>query len=234
MKTVILAGGRGERLGGAAAPHPKALTPVCGRPIIEHVMSAFVRSGFNDFMVATGFRSSEVAQYFETTRTARRTITCLDTGLHTQTGGRVRRALHAAGSERVFLTYTDGVANLDLQALLAFHDRSGCLATVTAVHPPSRFGHLTLNSGKVNSFEEKPIDLETWINGGFFVLEPGVAEQIEGDATSFEAETLPRLAACGQLAAFEHAGYWRCLDTPADIRAMEIELQSQSGEMRAS
>lgn len=247
MKVVILAGGFGTRLQEETTIKPKPMVEIGGRPILWHIMKIYAAHGFNEFVVALGYKGEVIKDYFmnyryrassltihlNTGQTIVRDSNCedwtvhlLDTGLHTQTGGRVKRAAQFVGNETFMLTYGDGVANVDVNRLLAFHRSHGRLATVTAVRPPARFGGLSFDGDLVVRFEEKPQIAEGWINGGFFVLEAGVADYIEGDDTFFEREPLERLGQDGDLVAYRHNGFWQCMDTLRDVRLLESLWQS--------
>jgi glucose-1-phosphate cytidylyltransferase len=242
VKAVILAGGRGTRLGEETALRPKPMVEIGDRPILWHVMSIYARAGVTDFLVACGYRGEVIKRYFrdyaletgdcridlgtgrqEVLRGGRVewTVTLIDTGRDTMTGGRIRRLAPWLGNTTFLATYGDGLADLDVRELLAFHRRHGRLATVTAVRPPSRFGGLALEGDEVQEFSEKPQAGEGWINGGFFVFEPGVLGYLEDDATVLEHEPLERLAREGQLRAFRHAGFWQPMDTLRDRDALE-------------
>lgn len=235
MIAVILAGGRGSRLGEETETKPKPLVDIGGRPIIWHIMNIYSHHGINDFIVCLGYKGYRLKEYFanlalhdadvtievdtSTTRHHRAPIlpwriTLVETGVQTMTGGRLRRvASHLAPGETFCLTYGDGLADVDITASIEFHRRHGRLATVTAVAPAARFGRLEIDGGgMVTSFDEKPYDTPT-ANGGFFVLEPGVLDYIDGDATAWEHEPLRRLARDGQLAAHAHNGFWQPMDT---------------------
>jgi len=242
MKAVILAGGFGTRLQEETGLRPKPMVEIGGWPLLWHIMKTYSCHGVNEFVIALGYKGDVIKDYFLNYRNRTSnlvvrlaagqvtvsgggaedwTVHLLDTGLATQTGGRVRRALEYAGNETVLLTYGDGVADVDVSALVAFHREKGCLATVTAVRPPARFGGLTVDGDRAVAFDEKPQIGEGWINGGFFVLEPGVAEYIAGDDTVFEREPLERLALEQRLAAFRHYGFWQCMDTLRDVRLLQ-------------
>ncbi len=242
MKTGILAGGLGTRLSEETTLKPKPMVEIGGQPILWHIMQIYAAQGFTEFMVALGYKGHVVKDYFLNYRQhassltvdlATGTVSChtaqvepwtvhlLDTGQGTQTGGRVKRLAQFAGREPFMLTYGDGVANIDLRRLLDFHRQHGRLATVTAVRPPSRFGGLQFQGDLVTEFIEKPQISEGWINGGFFVLQPEVADFIRDDQTLFEREPLEALARAGQLAAYRHDGYWQCMDTLRDVHVLE-------------
>jgi glucose-1-phosphate cytidylyltransferase len=212
MKVVILCGGRGTRLNGE---RPKPLIEIAGRPIVEHVISIYARQGFSDFVLLTGYQGDEVAAWAST---APWQIECLDTGVDTPTGGRVH-AVRDRLRAPFCLTYADGVADIDLAALLDHHRRAGALATMTVVRPELPFGVAVLDGERVSGFREKPVS-EEWVNGGFFVLDPGAVDYLAADSV-LEREPLERLAADGVLAAYRHTGFWRCLDTAKDALALE-------------
>jgi glucose-1-phosphate cytidylyltransferase len=236
LQTVILAGGLGSRMNGYAGACPKALIPVAGQPLIEHVLAVFGRCGYRDFLVATGHQHEMIHDYFDKEGRARgsaapfggrgRNVQCIYTGADTQTAGRVKRLQPFLRGNTFMLTWTDGVADIDLNALVTFHRSHGRMATLTAVRPPPRFGHLTIGSnGVVETFEEKPEAREGWINGAFFVLETRILDGIGGDSTEFERGVLVKLANERELMAFQHTGLWRCADTPADIRGLEAMVR---------
>jgi len=242
MKAVILAGGLGTRLGEETKSVPKPMVEIGGKPILWHIMRHYASYGVEEFILALGYKSEVVKHYFmnfhamngdvsidlQTGRTTLHEsastpwkVHLVDTGLHTQTGGRVRRLREWIGDETFMLTYGDGVSNVDLDALLSFHRESGKLATVTAVHPPARFGNLSLDGCEVDHFAEKPQANEGWINGGFFVMEPAVLDLIEGDATALEGAPLEQLVQKNELAAYRHDGFWHMMDTPRDRELLE-------------
>lgn len=237
MKTVILAGGFGTRLSEETSARPKPMVEIAGRPMLWHIMNIYARHGFKDFVVACGYKGDIIKEYFANftihnndlqidLRTGKTqllnstapdwNITLADTGLETLTGGRLRRLKPWLGEQTFMLTYGDGLANINLPELVAFHRAHKKLATVTAVPPAPRFGSLELAGEKVCRFSEKPQHSEDWINGGFFVFEPQVLDYIEGDATSLERAPLERLAADGQLMAYRHTGFWHAMDTLRD------------------
>jgi glucose-1-phosphate cytidylyltransferase len=248
VKVVILAGGVGSRLGEETAVKPKPMVEIGGFPILWHIMQIYSAHGFNEFVIALGYKGFVIKDYFLNFRPWTRnfsistgsgkityhdgaesdwTVHLIDTGYETMTGGRIRRASEFIGDEPFMLTYGDGVASIDIRALLDFHKRSGKLATVTTVRPAARFGTVVLKDGVVNSFHEKSQSGEGWINGGFFVLEPEIRRYIrDGDRTVWEQEPLEMLAREGQLAAYEHSGFWHPMDTLRDVRQLEELWQS--------
>lgn len=248
MKVVILAGGAGTRLGEETAVKPKPMVEIGGHPILWHIMNIYSAYGFHEFVIALGYKGFVIKDYFLNFRPWTRNFSiCMrsgkityhdgaesdwnvhlvDTGYGTMTGGRIRRVAEFIGDEPFMLTYGDGVANVDIPALLDFHRESGKLATVTAVRPAARFGTVVLKDGAVTSFHEKSQSGEGWINGGFFVLQPEIRDYIrDGDATVWEQEPLETLARDGQLAAYEHGGFWHPMDTLRDVRLLEELWQS--------
>jgi len=241
VKAVILAGGFGTRLAEETVVKPKPMVEVGGQPILWHVMKIYGHHGTSDFVICLGYKSEVIRHYFlhfhhlpedltvhlgtgEVQLLSARgedwRVTLIDTGLQTQTGGRLRRVRDAAGPGPCLMTYGDGVADIDVGDLVTFHRRQGRLATVTAVRPPARFGALEVEGDRVARFREKPQAGEGWVNGGFFVLEPGAFDYIDGDATIWERGPMERLAADGQLAAYRHEGFWQCLDTVRDLNTL--------------
>jgi len=244
MKVVILAGGLGTRLSEETQIRPKPMAEIGEHPILWHIMKLYSHYGFDDFVICLGYKGYVIKEYFanyflhssdvtfdlrdQTTQVHQNSVepwrvTLVDTGAETQTGGRLQRVAPYLGDERFMMTYGDGVADVDVPALLAFHEGHGLHATVTAVQPPGRFGTLDLaaDDATVESFVEKPRGDGAWMNGGFFVLEPDVLGYIDGDETLFEQEPLERLAADGQLSAYKHAGFWQPMDTLRDKRTLE-------------
>ena len=247
MKVVILAGGFGTRLSEETEVTPKPMVEIGGRPILWHIMKHYAHYGFNEFFIALGYKGMEIKRYFldyytlnaditvglasgETQLESKEpedwTVHLIDTGLQTLTGGRVKRLEAMLRDGTLMVTYGDGVSDINLQDLLRCHRSHGRLATVTAVRPPARFGGLVFDGDMVVRFTEKPQIGEGWINGGYLVLEPGAFEYLKGDQTSLEADTLERLAADGQLAAYRHEGFWQCMDTIRDKRLLERLWQS--------
>jgi glucose-1-phosphate cytidylyltransferase len=242
-RAVILAGGKGTRLAEETGVRPKPMVEVGGRPILWHVMKIYAAAGVTDFVICLGYKGEQIKEWFVRYRLQASDVTVdlrsgevtyhsgpaepwrvtlVETGDDTQTGGRLRRAArHLDPSEPFFLTYGDGVGDVDVAASLAFHRAHGRLATVTAVAPPGRFGALRRDGARVTAFAEKPDGDGATINGGFFVLSPRVIDRIEGDATALEREPLEGLARDGELMAFEHRGFWQPMDTLRDRRVLE-------------
>jgi glucose-1-phosphate cytidylyltransferase len=242
MKVIILAGGFGTRLSEYTDVIPKPMVEVGGRPILWHIMKTYAAFGHKDFYIALGYKSHVIKEYFLNYRTLNADftvdlgsgsvtpvhvdsvdwrVTLVDTGLHSMTGGRLRRLRKFIGDETFMLTYGDGLADVDLDGLLKFHFEHGKMATVTAVRPQARFGELDLTGDLVTSFKEKPQLHEGWINGGYFVLNPGFFDLIAGDETILEREPLERAAAINELRAWRHSGYWQCMDTKRDRDSLE-------------
>ena len=249
MKVIILAGGLGTRLSEETTTRPKPMVEIGGRPMLWHIMSIYARHGFTDFLVACGYKGEVIKEYFRnfhihssdvfinlkdgSTKVVNSDapdwqVGLIDTGLNTLTGGRLRRLRSAVEGQRFMVTYGDGVGDIDLTELLAFHVHHGKLATVTAVSPVARFGSLQLDGKCVSKFAEKPKTGEGWINGGFFVFEPQVLDYIANDETTLEGEPLERLAAEGQLMAYEHRGFWHPMDTLRDKQYLEALWTSGS------
>ena len=242
MKTIILAGGLGTRIAEETTVRPKPMVEIGGKPILWHIMNIYASHGFNEFLVACGYKGEVIKEYFhnlffhnsdfviDLSDGSHSVINscCLDwkvgvidTGLHTMTGGRLLRLKGLTGDGTFMLTYGDGLSDVNINDLIAFHKAHGKLATVTAVRPPARFGGLVLDSDSVHEFSEKPQTDEGWINGGFFVFEPGVFGYLGGDETILERDPLEKLAADGQLMAFRHEGFWQPLDTLREKQMLE-------------
>lgn len=238
MKVLILAGGYGTRISEESDIKPKPMIEIGGKPIIWHIMKHYSAHGFNEFVLLLGYKSYVVKEYFAnyylhnsdvTIDTAKKSIevhnnysenwkiTLLETGLDTMTGGRIKKAKEYIGDEPFFLTYGDGVSDVDIKELLAFHKNHGKKITMTSIQPEGRFGALKIEGqNKVSSFLEKPKGDGAWINGGFFVCEPSVLDFISDDTTIFEKEPLEKLAKQGELYSFKHEGFWKCMDTLRD------------------
>ena len=242
MKVAILAGGQGTRLSEETTVKPKPMVEIGGKPILWHIMSIYAAHGYKEFVIALGYKGEQIKDYFLNYHYRVRSLTIqlntgkvathsgagedwvvhlLDTGADTQTGGRVKRLAEYIGPEPFMLTYGDGVGDVDVPRLASFHRAQGKLATLTAVRPPARFGQMVVADGRVIEFKEKPQLGEGWINGGFFVLEPGIVDYIAGDQTSWEFDSLERLASEGQLAAYQHQAFWQCMDTVRDVHLLE-------------
>ena len=221
MKVVILAGGFGTRLSEYTKSIPKPMIKVNGRPIIYYIMKHFYNYGFKEFYVAIGYKGNVLEKYFKKNKFPWE-VNLIETGLNTMTGGRIRRLKKYLGDDRFFMTYGDGLANVNLGKLLKFHIKKKKLATMTAVRPPARFGKIKLNNhNKVTLFREKSNLDEGWINGGFFVLESKVLSLIKSDKTFFEKQPLELLSKKGQLMAFKHKKTWQCMDTIRDMQILE-------------
>lgn len=243
MKAVILAGGLGTRIAEESDTKPKPMVEVGGKPLLWHIMKTYAHHGVKDFVICLGYKGYVIKEFFfnyyrhmsDMTIDLRTgdhqilnsqaedwRITLVDTGPETMTGGRLKRVAPHLGQETFCLTYGDGLSDINISAELEFHRKHGKLATVAAVQPPGRFGVLNIDAAnQVSSFEEKPSDEIGWINGGFFVLEPGVIPYIAGDDTSWERAPLSNIAKDGQLAAFQHTGFWQPCDTLRDKRELE-------------
>jgi len=247
MKVAILAGGLGTRISEETETKPKPMVEIGGRPILWHIMMYYSHYGFNNFAIALGYKGEVIKKYMvdycslnsnltvnlKTGIVERHggynhdwTVDLADTGITTNTGGRIKRLAPYMGNQTFMLTWGDGVSDVNLHDLLAFHRSHGKLATLTAVRPPARFGHLELDGDRITEFSEKPQTQEGWINGAFFVLEPEIFNYIDGDDTQWEKEPLERLAQDGQLMAYQHTSFWQCMDTLRDKRLLESLWQS--------
>jgi glucose-1-phosphate cytidylyltransferase len=220
MKVIILAGGLGTRISEETADKPKPMVLIAGKPMLWHIMSIFAKQGFNDFILATGYKSEVIESWIETVKEPW-DIKALNTGLNTQTGGRILECMKSVPGERVFATYGDGLGNINLKALIDFHDHQGKLATITAVRPPARFGVLESQNGLVVRFGEKNQVDAGWINGGFFILEPEVASYIYNLDEPLESGALPRLVEERQLVSYHHDGFWQPMDTLREKEDLE-------------
>jgi glucose-1-phosphate cytidylyltransferase len=212
VKVIILAGGLGTRISEETGDKPKPMVLINDRPIIWHLMNIFAAQGFKDFVIAAGYKC-EVIQEWVAKSEFEWSVEVLDTGLNTQTGGRIKKCIQNFPNDDFLATYGDGLGNVNINALVNFHQSHGKLATVTAVHPPARFGVLDIENGSVVHFGEKVQTGSGWINGGFFVLSRQVSEYVLDDSEPFETGALPRLAFERQLMAFEHSGFWQPMDT---------------------
>lgn len=249
MNTIILAGGHGTRLSEETIIKPKPMVHIGGYPILWHIMKIYCAYGIREFVLTLGYKGDVIKKYFInyqnsntdlsidlSTGNIKRynkhdenwTVHLLDTGINTETGGRIKRGMQFAGRARVLATYGDGLADIDITKLLKFHKTHGKLATMTAVRPPSRFGEISSKGGRVVEFKEKPQVGEGWINGGFFVLEPEVADYIEGDDMPFEGYPLETLSKEGQLMAYRHDGFWQPMDVIRDKQLLEKLWQCEN------
>jgi glucose-1-phosphate cytidylyltransferase len=238
MKVAILAGGLGTRLAEETEVRPKPMVDIGGHPILWHIMKHYAHYGHRDFVIALGYKGEVIKRWmvdycslagdltvnvrdhevrmFDDQQVEDWNVALIDTGVDTQTGGRIKRLRDPLGNATFMLTWGDGVSDVDLDQLLAFHRSHGKLATMTAVRPPARFGHLELDGDRITEFSEKPQAGEGWINGAFFVLEPEVLDYIADDGVHFEKEPLEQLAKNGELMAYRHSSFWQCMDTIRD------------------
>lgn len=243
MKVAILAGGVGSRLSEETHIKPKPMVEVGGKPILWHIMMHYSHYGHREFVIALGYKGDFIKKYMVDYCSLNSNLTVIlktgdvmrhdgnaapdwnvdlvDTGVRTNTGGRIKRLAPYVGNDTFMLTWGDGVSDINLGDLLAFHRAHGKLATLTAVHPPARFGHLEIEGDRIVEFSEKPQTKEGWINGAFFVLEPRVFEYIDGDDTQWEKEPLEHLAIEGQLMAYRHTSFWQCMDTFRDKKLLD-------------
>lgn len=242
MKVILLAGGFGTRLAEYTDVIPKPMVPIGGKPILWHIMQTYAHFGHKDFYVALGYKAEVVKEYFLNYHTFNADftvdltsgdvsphqvgsedwkVTLVNTGDESMTGGRVKRLQKFIGNETFMLTYGDGLADIDLEALLKFHRSHGKMVTISAVRPAARFGELELDGQRVSSFQEKPQMHQGWINGGFFIIEPEFFELIDGDSTLLEREPLEQATKAGELMAYCHDGFWHCMDTKRDHDLLE-------------
>lgn len=247
MKAVVLAGGFGTRISEESAVRPKPMVEIGGRPILWHIMSIYARHGITDFVIASGYKGEVIREYFanyflhasdvtfrldrneqvvHTTAAEPWTVTVVDTGEGTMTGGRLLRLREYLGDETFCLTYGDCVTDLDVAKEVQFHRENGAGVTVAAIEPPGRFGVLSLEQDRVNAFHEKPAGEGGWVNGGFFVVEPDVLDYIDGEDTVWEGEPLERLAREQRLFAYRHPGFWHPMDTLRDRMVLEEQWAS--------
>ena len=247
MKVILLAGGFGTRLSEYTEAIPKPMVEIGGKPILWHIMSTYAHYCHNDFYIALGYKAEKIKEYFLhynnvnsdfTVNLANGSInlhsntdlnwkvTLVNTGVDSMTGGRVKRMQSYIGNEPFLLTYGDGVADIDVNALIAFHKQHGKMVTVSAVHPGARFGELDIQGDQVYTFKEKPQTTQGWINGGYFVIEPEFFDLIEEDSTVLEKQPLEQVAKMGELMAYRHSGFWQCMDTKRDKDLLEGMWQS--------
>ncbi|MFP3867926.1 MAG: glucose-1-phosphate cytidylyltransferase [Desulfobacteraceae bacterium] len=247
MKVAILAGGVGSRLAEETHIKPKPMVEIGGRPILWHIMMHYAHYGFKNFLIALGYKGEVIKKYMVDFCSLNSNLTVnlkngevkihdgyradwivdlIDTGIETLTGGRIKRLAPYIGNETFMLTWGDGVSDVDLHKLIEFHRSHGKLATMTAVRPTARFGHLEIEGDRIVEFSEKPQTKVGWINGGFFVLEPAIFDYIEGDDTQWERAPLERLAQDGELMAYKHTSFWQCMDTLRDKKLLETLWQT--------
>ncbi len=248
MKAVILAGGKGTRISEESVTKPKPLVDAGGHPLLWHIMQNYYLNGVSEFIILAGYKGNQIREYFSNywminsditfdlsaphqqvhkARGLPWKVTVLDTGLETMTGGRLSKAQKLI-DDTFFMTYGDGVSDINVAELLAFHKSQNTLATLTAVQPPARFGALDISDSRVKSFEEKPTGDGSWINGGYFVLEPSVFDYDLNDDTVFETDVLPKLASEGKLSAFRYEGFWQAVDTLRDLNRLEDRIRTSS------
>ncbi len=242
MKVILLAGGFGSRLSEYTDVIPKPMVTIGGKPIITHIMNSYASYGHKDFYIALGYKAEVIKNYFlryqllhsdftidlftgqtktHNTNSLDWKVTLVDTGINTMTGGRVKRMREYIGDETFMLSYGDGLSDINIKKLLDFHKSHGKMITITSVHPSARFGELQLDEEKVISFSEKPQTGKSWINGGFFVIEPRFFDFINNDSTVLEKKPLEKAAEIGELMAFKHEGFWQCMDTKRDKDYLE-------------
>ncbi len=242
MKVAILAGGLGTRLSEETTLKPKPMVEIGGRPMLWHIMNIYAAYGFKEFVIALGYKGEVIKDYFLNYHYRSRSLTVklktgevsmhndkgedwvvhlLDTGIDSNTGGRVKQVAEFIGNETFMFTYGDGVSNVNIRQLLEFHEQQKKLATMTAVRPPARFGQMVIEDQNVTQFKEKPQIGEGWINGGFFVLQPDIVKYIDNDQTYWEREPLEQLSTEGQLVAYQHEDFWQSMDTLRDVHNLE-------------
>lgn len=248
MKVAILAGGLGTRLSEETILKPKPMVEVGGKPMLWHIMNIYSAYGFNEFVIALGYKGEMIKDYFLNYHFHSRSLTVqlktgdvkihndqgenwvvhlLDTGTDTNTGGRIRRVCEFVGDESFMMTYGDGVANVNIPDLVDFHKKKNKLVTMTAVRPPARFGQMVIENNSVIEFKEKPQIGQGWINGGFFVLQPEIKRYINDDHTAWEFESLEYIASDGQLSAYQHEGFWQSMDTLRDVHLLNKLWQEE-------
>ena len=242
MKVVILAGGFGTRLAELTGEIPKPMVPVGGKPILWHIMNHYAKFGYNEFVLALGYKAEIIKHYFLNYPSLNSDfticmktgdvewhnrveqnwkVTLVDTGLNSMTGGRLGRLRSVLADETFMLTYGDGLSDVDIADLVNFHEKNNKMVTVTTVHPGARFGELDIEKNEVKSFKEKPQTSQGWINGGFFVIEPEFLDLVVSDDIILEKEPLEKVASIGQLNAFKHEGFWQCMDSVRDRNYLE-------------
>ena len=229
MKVIILAGGFGTRLAEYTSTIPKPMVPIGDKTMLNHIMQIYSNYGHEDFFVALGYKGEVIREYFKSVSNSWK-IKLIDTGSNSMTGGRVKRLQKLIGRETFMLTYGDGLSDVNITDLIAFHKNHGKLVTVTAVRPPARFGALRLKESEVISFKEKSQLTESWINGGFFVIEPDFFNMIDGDDTVLERGPLEKAASMNELMAFRHEGFWQCMDHRLDKDLLDEMCKSGNAQ----
>ena len=233
MKVIIIAGGLGTRISEETEDKPKPMVLISNKPIIWHLMNIFSLQGFSDFIISTGYKSEVIENWVQNNRildsnSKKMNISTINTGMNTQTGGRISEVMKTLPKDKVIATYGDGLANISVKKLLDFHNSHGKLASVTAVRPPARFGYMKIENNLVTHFGEKKQSDEGWINGGFFVLDPQVADYVESINEPFETGALVRLSNESNLMAYHHEGFWQPMDTLREKKELEIEASLET------
>ena len=221
MKVVILAGGFGTRLSEYTDSIPKPMVPIAGIPIIEHIMNHYSNYGHNEFFIALGYKGEVIKNYFKNSKKKNWNIHLIDTGSDTLTGGRLKRLESYLNKESFLLTYGDGISDININDLIQFHKNHKKIVTISAVRPPARFGSLSLDGSNVLKFKEKTQLGESWINGGFFVINPNFFKFLEGDSSALEKKPLETVTKLGEIRAFRHEGFWQCMDHKLDKDYLE-------------
>jgi glucose-1-phosphate cytidylyltransferase len=233
VKVIIIAGGLGTRISEETEDKPKPMVLISNKPIIWHLMNIFSLQGFSDFIISTGYKSEVIENWVQNNRildsnSKKMNISTINTGMNTQTGGRISEVMKTLPKDKVIATYGDGLANISVKKLLDFHNSHGKLASVTAVRPPARFGYMKIENNLVTHFGEKKQSDEGWINGGFFVLDPQVADYVESINEPFETGALVRLSNESNLMAYHHEGFWQPMDTLREKKELEIEASLET------
>ena len=227
MKVVILAGGLGTRISEYTKTIPKPMIQINKIPILIHIINHYKKFDFNEFYIATGYKSKVIKNYFKKKKIKNCKINLIDTGLNTMTGGRLKRLKKYLKSDTFLMTYGDGLSDVNLKNLVKFHQKKKNIITLTAVRPPARFGVIKIKNNKVKYFKEKSSLDEGWINGGFFVVEPEIFKYIKDDKTYLERNPLEKIAKQGKLTAFKHHGFWQCMDTLRDKEILEKKIRNK-------
>jgi glucose-1-phosphate cytidylyltransferase len=225
MKVVILAGGLGTRMSELTKTIPKPMVKINNKPILIHIMKHFSKAGFNEFYIALGYKGNVIKSFFKKNKFKWK-INLIETGKNTMTGGRLKRMQKHLKDDSFFMTYGDGISNVNLKKLLKFHKKNKKIATLTAVRPPARFGSIKIKGNLVKVFKEKSKLDEGWINGGFFVFEPNIFKYIKNDKTFLEKEPLESISKKKELLAYKHQGFWQCMDTKRDKDLIEKLLKN--------